>query len=153
MSDHVDVLPRSRADVANEIAIGIVAGIFWLIFAGIGVVMVGVIGLIVVLATWANEEPDFSAPIEWRSTAESDFWRGEETPVVIRLESDGSAWVERFPMADDSAGLFWESCLGAQSASTYSGPASWASGTWGSVELVFLGSSARISARACLLYP
>lgn len=80
MSDHVDVLPRSRADVANEVAIGIVAGIFWLIFAGIGVVMVGVIGLIVVLATWANEEPDFSAPIEWRSTDESDFLERRRHP-------------------------------------------------------------------------
>jgi len=103
VSEHSEVQPQPRADMANEVAIGIVAGMFWMFFAGIGVVVVGVIGLSVAFATWVNKEPDFSAPIEWRSTAQSDDWRGEETPVVVRLESDGSAWVEAFPITPSSA--------------------------------------------------
>lgn len=146
MNEHSEVLPRPRVDTANEVAVGIVAGMFWLVFASIGVVVAGVVGLGVVVATWANSEPEFSAPIEWRSTVESDFWRGDESPVLIRLESDGSAWVERFPIADGTTVLFAEGCLIPQGASTYSGPASWEPGTWGSVELEFLGSSARVSA-------
>jgi len=134
--------------MANEVGIGIVAGVLWLFFAGFAVFVAGVMGLGAFVATWANEEPGFSAPIEWRSTAQSDEWRGEETPVLVRLERDGSAWVERFPIAPVSEGLLsgWiVDCVNPRYASTYTGPASWSSAIGGGVEIDVLGSTARIS--------
>ena len=146
MSEHSAT--RRSPSMANEVGIGVVAGVLWLFFAAIGVLLAGLLALGAFVATWANEEPVFSAPIEWRATAHSDEWRGEQTPVLVRLELDGSAWVERFPIAPMPEGPLsaWiGNCVDPRYTSTYTGPVSWSSAIGGGVELDVLSSTARIS--------
>lgn len=127
----------------------VIAAIF---LAVIGALVAWIVVLSVLFSSYLNAEPRFSAPIEWQSTADSDDRRSAEAPVLVRLDPDGSAWVESFPITPRSS-VSWITggCYDNRDGQTYSGPATWALGSGGGVDIEIMGSATAINAGAFLL--
>lgn len=138
----------------REVLIGVAASVLWIILASLTAGLIAVISIGTAIGSYLREEPEFAPPIEWRSL---DEWRdfdievpdAARDPVVfIRLESDGSAWVENFPVTTDANSpwaWFLGQCFEGDENERYSGEARWTNAYGGGINISVSNRSTRVS--------
>jgi hypothetical protein len=141
--------PHGGSSVANAVTLGVAAGVLGLAVAGVGVVVGAAVIVGAIVVGYITQEPRFSAPIEWQSIAQSGNARGDDEPVVVRLDTDGSARVEGFPITPSTA-VPWpdwaNNCYDERNGETYTGPATWRTASGGGIEILVLDSATGMSA-------
>lgn len=125
----------------------------WILLSALVVSLIVFISIGTAIGSYLREEPELVAPIEWRSL---DEWRdvdidvpdaARDPVVIVRLESDGSAWVENFPVTTDAnapSAWFLGQCFEGDDNERYTGEARWTSAYAGGITVSVSNRSTRV---------